>query len=250
MNSRLSSRKVLWNMLIQLFSFSILSIPASSSEFGLVGKMIEYPTSHYSYLGIYPTQVPDGKMYYWSRKRDSKNPGDYFMTPDRAESAVLTNSEFLEIKKLLSQNVYDYYFDDFAINNIKGYEYTFADSNIWRREYYLRYTSGDTIYVISGWLGKFFSFYRAVPGDFRYDENDLRREVKKITPTSIKTNNDSFKRIDEDMNYLLEYIDKPNKMRIRNYLFYARFEYGVSGEKGKTYNLIEITKFIDKEVIP
>jgi hypothetical protein len=250
MKRQLFTNKAIWTIIGQLLLFSLQPVYAGESEFRLVGPISTYARSQERYLGIFPISAPDGSMSYWSRDRDSRHPGDYFFTPESADSTSLTDTEFSEIESLLLKNVYDSYYDDFVLENLTGYEYTFADSAIWRRDYHVCYARRDTIYVISGWLGKFLSFYRAVPGDSRHDIDELQNQVKLLSPSYRKTKEKSFKQIDEEINYFLEYVDKPNKMRIRNYQIDAGFRYGVSGDIEKKYNLIEITKFIDPEVIP
>ncbi len=242
--------KSIWLIITLILSPCLQPLIAEQHHFRLVGPISTYSTSQERYLGIFPIAVPDGSMSYWSRDRDPKHPGDYFFMPEFADSTTLTDTEFLEMENLLRQNVYDSYYDDFVLENLTGYEYTFADSAVWRREYHVRYARGDTIYVISGWLGKFFCFYRVVPGDFRYDATNLQKEAEKISPSFMIAKEEAFMRIEEEINYFLEYVDKPNKMRVRNYQINAGFRYGVSGDRGKKYNLIEITKFIDPEVMP
>jgi hypothetical protein len=250
MKRQLFTNKAIWTIVGQLLLFSLQPVYAGDNEFRLVGPVSGYSSSHRGYLGIYPAAIADGSMQYWIRDRDSRHPGDYFLWPHGADSTSLANIEFSEMENLLRQTVYDSYYDDFVRESLSGHEYTFADSAVWRREYYVKYARGDTVYVISGWLGKFLSFYRAVPVDFRYDIKELQNQVKLLSPSYRKTKEKSFMQIDEEINYFLEYVDKPNKMRVRNYQIDAGFRYGVSGDRVKKYNLIEITKFIDPEVIP
>ena len=250
MKRQLFTNKAIWIIIGQLLLFFLQPVYAGENEFRLVGPVSLHSSSHERYLGIYPISGPDGSMSYWIRDRDSRHPGDYFFRPELADSTSLTDTEFLEMENLLRQNVYASYYDDFVLENLTGCEYTFADSAVWRREYHVCYARGDTIYVISGWLGKFLSFYRAIRGDFRYDIDELQNQVKLLSPSYRNTKEKSFMRIDEEINYLLEYVDKPNRIRVRNYQIDAGFRYGVSGDIEKKYNLIEITKFIDPEVMP
>ncbi len=250
MKRQLFTNKAIWAIIGQLLLFSLQPVYAGDNEFRLVGPVSAYSSSHRGHLGINPASTADGSMQYWIRDRDSRHPGDYFLRPHGADSTSLTDTEFSEIESLLRQNVYDSYYDDLVLESLSGHEYTFADSAVWRREYYVRYARGDTIYVISGWLGKFLSFYRAVPADFRYDIDELQNQVKLLSPSYRKAKEKSFKQIDQEINYFLEYVDKQNKMRVRNYQINAGFRYGVSGDRGKKYNIIEITKFIDPEVMP
>jgi len=77
--------------------------------------------------------------------------------------------------------------------------------------------------------------------------------VKQISPTFKKADKNLFKTRNNEDNYFLEFIDKENMMRIRNYLINSSNITGLEKNMEsdlKTYNLIEITKFIDPEVIP
>lgn len=223
---------------------------AAMNGFRLVGPATAVSSSQERYLKIFPTQLVDCAVPFWARVKNPKYPGEYFIFPDGADSVAISKEEFKEINNLLSQNVYNSYYDDFVLDNIFGYRYTFIDSAVWRHEYYVSYARADTIFVISGWFGRFISFYKAVPGDFRYDIDDLQSEIEKISPSYVKTKAEQFKWIDEDINYFLEHLDKRNMMRIRNYQIDARFSYGISDDKLTKYNLIEITKFIDPEAMP
>ncbi|MEE9554299.1 MAG: hypothetical protein V3W18_08390 [candidate division Zixibacteria bacterium] len=223
---------------------------AIDSQFRLAGPVSGYSMSHDRYLGVLMRSSSSAFVEEWYRRSDPKLPGDYFIRPQGADSISLTDEEQAEIRELLEQNVNNKYYDQFVIESIAGYQYSIADSLIPRREYYLKYAREDTVFAISGWLGKFFSFYKVVPGDFRYDTVELQIEASKISSSYRSAKRESFRQLDDEYNYLLEYIDRPNKMRIRNYQIGVRFSYGVSDDQAQTYNLIEITKFIDPEVIP
>jgi hypothetical protein len=222
---------------------------AAQDDFRLVGPIGSYSTSQERYLGIYPVPIAL-KIPHWVRNKNTKLPGDYFQPPLGADTTALNDAEFSEIESLLVENIYSAFYDDFVLQNTAGYEYTLEDSAVTRREYHISYARGDTIYVISGWLGKFFSFYRAIPGDFRYDAGELQREIRKISLSYQEAKDNAFRSIQEEYNYLLEYVDVPNKMRVRNYQIDAQFTFGVPGNKERRYNLIEITKFIDPEAMP
>ncbi len=244
-------------VVLVIILLATLSIPAFTEEakFEVVERAREKYGIHDGYLGLVPFPVPDGKFQYWVRQRFPKTPGDYFTWPIGGDSASLQKSEYSEIQETLGSSVDSAYYDDFILNNLNGYEYTIGEGrrkeSVYRREYHIYYALGDTIYVISGWLGKFLSFYRAIPGEFRYDADELNAQVKELSSAYRMTDKSSFKRIDDKGNYLLEYVDRENMMRVRNYLIYGTFILAGSetGESRK-YNLIEITKFIDKEVMP
>ncbi len=250
MKRRFFTNKAIWIIIGQLLLFSLQPVYAGESEFRLVGPIRIYSRSQQIYLGIFPSSIASIGVQDWARGENPESPADYFRSPEGADTTNFTDAEFSEIESLLTRNIRATYYDDFVLENLTGYEFTMGDSGVWRRECYVKYARGDTVYVLSGWLGKFLSFYRAVPGDFRYDATNLQKEVEKISPSFMIAKEKAFKRIDEEINYFLEYVDKPNKMRIRNYQIYARFMYGVSGDREKKYNLIEITKFIDPEVMP
>lgn len=239
-------------VLMLWFSINLLqSSVAADSELKIIKRPLEGYTLHIHYLTPYQFPMPDGNMQDWIRQRFPKTPGDYFREPDGADTTTIIDREFSEVRELLTENVYNSFYDDFILENLDGYEYTMGKGSVHRREYHIYYARGDTIYVISGWLGKFLSFYRAVPGNFRYDIDELQNQVELISPSYRKTKGKSFKQIDEERNYLLEYVDKENMMRVRNYLVDATFIFDDT-RQGETlkYNLIEVTRFIDEDVIP
>jgi len=250
MRKLLKKNKFNWIVIVQLLICTIKPALGEEAEFRIVEPLMAMSYSQLKYLGILPSQRVDGRVPFWARVRHPKHPGQYFNWPDGANSMSVENSERAELESLLRQNVRDTYYNRYVLENVSGYEYTFDDSVVWRREYFVSYAKGDTIYVIAGWLGKFFCFCRAVPGDFRYDARDLQKEIVKISPSWGIAKENSFTHIDEEFNYLLEYIDKSSKMRVRNYQIDAVFRSDKPSEKERKYNLIEITKFIDPEVIP
>jgi hypothetical protein len=54
----------------------------------------------------------------------------------------------------------------------------------------------------------------------------------------------------DSLNYLLEYVDKEKMFRIRNYLIKATLPPASPDAPESYHNLIEVTKFYDKEAIP
>jgi hypothetical protein len=239
---------------ISILSLLLLAVGVSVAEQGnsiLVSRAFETCFRHIRYLGMYPTPMSDGKMEFWIRSRLPEAPGDYFRCPEKADTTTLTDSDYSQVVHLLEDNIPRRFYDSYVLAHVIGYEYTMAKGSIHRREYYVSYARGDTIYVISGWLGKFLSFYRAIPGDFRYEVSQLQAEVQKLVLSYRETKEDSYKKIDEEKNYFLEYINRENMLRVRNYLVDATFIFDDSRQAAKTtYNVIEITKFIDPEVMP
>jgi hypothetical protein len=116
----------------------------------------------------------------------------------------------------------------------------------------VRYSQGDTIYVISGWIGKFLSFYRAVPGITKYDLRDLQENVSRLAAFDIQIPEEAYDKSSHDSCYFIEYVSREKMARIRCY--HVSEEVGVDTTANRLITnprtLIEITKFIDKEVMP
>ena len=224
---------------------------AAESSFEIVKRAMESGGLHMHYILSHAYPMPDGKMLSTVRQRSPYTPGDYFLWPIGADTITLSEQERSEIREQLKDNIRPSFYDDLVLQHLNAYQYMIDRGSIQRREYYISYARGDTIYVISGWLGKFLSFYRAIPGNFRYDASQLQDEVGTLSVSYRKTKDDLFKRIDEEKEYFLEYVDRENMMRVRNYLVDATFIFDDSTQGRMTrYNLIEITKFIDPEVMP
>lgn len=228
--------------------------------------------TEYGFLGINPPAVPAiPQVNSVIRQADNKYPGDYFRSPKGASKIILRIDELNEISNTAKSFIDTAYFNDFVFENLRGYAYTLYNhidvrgkdslggntfrievDTFYRREYHVRYASGDTVFVISGWLGKFLSFYRAIPGDFKYTVDQFQNEVKKLSPVYVATDKNNFRDESSNGGYFYEYIDRTKMTRIRNYFVtdYMIFDEATKKPYNKQYNLIEITKFIDKEVIP
>jgi hypothetical protein len=244
-----SGRKCL---LVFSITIGLMGYPiAAESPFEIVKRAMEAGGLHRRYVLPHAYPMTYGKVMESVRQKSPYTPGDYSLWPIGADTITLNEQQRSEISEQLNENIRLSFYDDFVLQHLHGYEYTIGSDSIQRREYYVSYARGDTIYVISGWLGKFLSFYRAIPGDFRYDTSQLQNEVGKLSPSYRETKDDSFKRIDEEKDYFLEYLDRDNMMRVRNYLVDATFIFDDSRQGTmKKYNLIEITKFIDPEAMP
>jgi hypothetical protein len=176
--------------------------------------------------------------------------GDYYRSPMGAEIISLDAGEKEMIKKLLSENIKPQYYDSLVTSNITGYHYRFERQNEERREYFVRYAIADTVFVISGWLGKLFSFYIALPGWIDYDENQLQEIISDLTKNRIELEKMPDKKQISDP-YFIEYVDRANMLRIRNYHVRELIEMGnVSQFSSRDRTLIEITRFLDKEATP
>jgi hypothetical protein len=193
------------------------------------------------------------------RDPDIRYPGDYFWPPDGllqnkdAEStlkAQLTVNEIDTVRKFLKYNFPTEFSGSATLLSLKGYAYNFPGPGGPRREAYTMFTEGDTVYVVSGWLGKFLSFYRVVPGDSRLTVPQLMKQLEILTPLAKEIKEGSFKHVSDSLNYLLEYVDKDKMFRVRNYLMKTVLPPDPPVGKEKFYNLIEITKFYDKGAVP
>jgi len=217
----------------------------------LISKQESYGNPCSAILGSRPMlPVPDGGVHF--RSRDSSHPGDYYRFPQGAETTSLTPDEFSEISNGLRSFIDSSYYDSYVVSNLTGFSYEMAGGKVKRREYHVRYVKGDTTYVISGWLGKFLSFYKVVPGNIKYTVDELQQEGRKISPAFVRAGQEHFRKIIDEWKYFIEYIDKERLIRIRTYIIEEvtsqPSEYG-SGSL-KPLSLIEITKFLDPEVIP
>ena len=78
-------------------------------------------------------------------------------------------------------------------------------------------------------------------------------EAKKLSPLVKFDNKSRFIEKQNDVIYFAEYLNREQKFRVRNYQIvkYTKDEAEAKEyPKGKYYNLIEITKFLDKEAMP
>jgi hypothetical protein len=181
-----------------------------------------------------------------------KWPGVYYLSPKGAYAISLSKDEYDSVITLLNATIDSTYHGYSAVRHLGGYYYEMDHGRIKRRENYLRYINGDTIFVISGLPGKFLNFYRAVPDTIPYTISQLQEEVRKLCPGFIAGPKDAFTQSYHGYEYFLEYIDKKNMMRIRcTFVNEGKAEWVRDRwVGGKYYNLIEITKFIDPAVMP
>ncbi|HBC45441.1 MAG TPA: hypothetical protein DEO84_00130 [candidate division Zixibacteria bacterium] len=191
------------------------------------------------------------------RQPSIQYPGDYFYPPDSyifpqfipTDIIVKMSPSEIEVaNKFLSEDIYPILSDSIVISSLK--EYSYDCPNAYHIEPYTMLSDADTVYVVSGWLGKFLSFYRVVPGDKRLTIPDLMNQLEKLTPLSKQIEIKKFRTESDSSNYLLEYVDKDKMFRIRNYLIKATLPPDSSDAPESYHNLIEVTKFYDKEAIP
>jgi hypothetical protein len=207
-----------------------------------------------AFIGVPPSYM---------RRANLKAPGDYFRSPEGINSNTLSQDEINIITNILKPLIKNIFYDQFVLDSLKGYQYHLYSDSIMREDFFIRYSQGDTIYVISGWVGKFLSFYRAVPGIIKYDHDALQKEIFKIAVESIYIPQEIFNKAPMgdplifsktgEKPYFIEYVDKEKMIRVRCYQISE--EIPKPGQESSPFNstprtLIEITKFLDKDVMP
>jgi hypothetical protein len=180
------------------------------------------------------------------------HPGDYYRSPLGAARLPLEINDRQEIVHNISSIVRKEFYDSAIVSSVLGYKYKLHAEEIERREYYLRYSLADTIYVISGWVGKFLSFYRAVPGHIKYNFKEIQVAVSQLAARDIQISKDAFEKSSRNNPYFIEYIDKYKMIRVRCYHIseIVGFDEKINNFITNPFTLIEITKFIDKEAMP
>ena len=240
-----------------VLTFGIAS-SKSSLQFAPYNSLRGYPLSpiHAAYLKIGGIPLSTG-LNFLIRQPVPTFPGDYFRPANAGIGNNLQDihsefsiSEREEVKRFLNSNVF---FDTSEIEmllNLTCFAYDIRGNH--RREAYGMFVDSDTVYVISGWLGKFMSYYRVVPGDFRLTTSEFIEELDKITPLAknLEGKEKTFHNEADSTNYLHEYIDRDGMFRVRNYLMKTVLPPSPPVGPEQYYNLIEITKFYDKEAIP
>jgi hypothetical protein len=229
--------------------------PTSFQQYFVPHNPLSFPIQM-NYLKMGTTQQTT-QFRFFIRQGSSKYPGDYFYPPDafipkefisRNLHTTLAFSEIESIADFLKENILPSFSDSLILSSFKGYAFEYPNGP--HREPYTMLADGDTVYVISGWLGKFLSFYRVVPGDFRFTVPELMDKLNKLTTLAKKIDEKGFRHESDSLNYLWEYVDKNNMFRIRNYLIKATLPPDPPDSPAIFYNLIEITKFYDKGVMP
>jgi hypothetical protein len=251
-------RKILFWFLLAVLSYSNLysgqSVISNYYKYMQWHNPMHFPP-HRMYLRL-ATYSLSTQFYFCIRQGSSAYPGDYFYPPDafspRDSSmkifSTLTKDEILSISNFLKDNFNSVLSYTSIISSLKCYDFDYPTGH--HREPYTMLTDADTIYVISGWLDKFLSFYRVVPGDKRLTIPELMKELEKITPLSKEIDQKKFRTESDSVNYLIEYVDKVKRFRVRNYLMKATLPPDAPDALESYHNLIEVTKFIDKGMIP
>ncbi len=227
--------------------------------------------THYSFYkenAIWPTyrtylmlmEIPQRtQLHGLIRQSNDEYPGDYFWPPnallstnpeDDGYNSPLDIAEKSTIAAFLARYVSPRYSDSLIITSLQGYFYVFPNGP--RREFYTMFADSDTVFVVSGILGKFMSFYRAVPGDFRLSPDQFLTQVRGISSITdgLKIAEGDFTKKDDPDNYFLQYIHKQALIRLRNYQLEAVLPpAGPESRTPRKYNLIEITKIVDRSII-
>ena len=187
-----------------------------------------------------------------NRSRNPLWPGVFYLKPQSAYAISLSEDEYHDLTTLLKATIDSSYHGYSVLRHLGGYYYEMNHGKIKRREYHIRYTKGDTIFVISGWPGKFLNFYRAVPDTIKYSVAKLQEEVGKLCPKYAAGPEHEFTQSYDGYQYFLEYIDRNNMMRIRCIFINEGSAEWVKNKwvSGEYYNLIEITRFIDQNTMP
>lgn len=176
--------------------------------------------------------------------------GDYYRNPLNAPKGIISREEKGLVWNFLKDNIKAANYDSMILENISVFEYKLDKEEIPRRDCFLRYSEADTIYVISGWIGKFFSFYKAVPEIHKYKLSELNERISEIATFNIKIPKDAYEKYSKDNTYFIEYIDRERMLRIRCYHISEQRKGQASAFVSDPYTLIEITRFIDKEMVP
>jgi hypothetical protein len=252
----MNNSKIRMTITVFITAIAIAYSQENPERFNLLNddrSLIEMRNVHTGFLGLgvtYPLVEPVPNPL---RAPKLNAPGDYFRHPAGADEMRLTDTDKREIERALNTIVSPRYYDLYILDNLTGYEYQLLEGKVSRREYYVKYGGGDTVYVISGLLGEFLSFYRAIPGEFRLSIDQLKAAAKELSPAAEFDDNDRFVEMENDQIYFVEYVDKDKMLRVRNYqvVKYAQDEAEAKEfPKGRYYNLIEITRFLDKEAMP
>ena len=224
---------------------------AVEAEFTLIIEPLNIysPTKQ---LGLFLNRENLNNIPILIRQENNIAPGDYYRYPKGAKPISLPQTSRTEILSLLENTIKDNYYDSTLLISTRGYSYFLSEDSLVRNEYHLRYSLGDTIYVVSGWLGKFLSFYRAIPGIQKYDYDTLNRKISELAAFDIQVPKEIYEKSSKDAPYFIEFVDRDKMTRVRCYHVTEIISFGQSFEDRTTrqLTLIEVTRFLDKEMMP
>ncbi len=192
-------------------------------------------------------------------------PGDYFWPAFAGYPSSLGLPQFkleqldAEEKQSLVRFLKEYFPEKFhisaLIDSIRTYTYGCYSGD--RHEFYLMLSEGDTIYVISGWFGKFMSLFQAVPSNKILTPADFIKQIKEIAPALRKSKlSDSLVSVDNyvygergDTTFFMQAYDPVNRMWFRNYPTKLVLPPADPAKgKEKPYNIIEISQIYDEVI--
>jgi hypothetical protein len=180
----------------------------------------------------------------------NKIAGNYYLSPLNIRKSIIRPDELKSIWDFLYNNINTQYFDSAIITQIGVFEYKMANDPIPRRDIFLRYSNADTIFVLSGWFDKFISFYRTVPGFHKYKLQELNSVINSLSSLNIKIPKKVFNDCSKDSTYFIEYVDRDRMLRVRCYHIAEQRNGQDNSSIMDPYTLIEITRFLDKEMVP
>ena len=235
---------------LALTILSIISSISCAAEFALNPEPVNI-NSPIQQLGI--NMVPEliETPPSWIRQSLYKSyAGDYYRSPFPIPKSIIKEDEKISAWTFLNDGIKPANYDSSIFNNICAYEYKLLNEDAPRRDIFLRYSKADTIYVLSSWSGKFISFYRSVPRFSKYNLDELNKNIAQISRLDIKIPTEIYEHCSRDIPYFIEYVDKVKMLRIRCYHISEQRMNGEVQYSDGPYTLIEITRFLDKEMVP
>lgn len=200
-----------------------------------------------------PCQVSD-----LVRSANTVLPGDFFWPSTIYSDDMAIKRITPEEKKQIALFLKDYFPEKFQdstlIDSAQSFTYRcmYTPDSV-RHEFYLMLSEGDTIYVISGWFGKFMSLFRASPYDKRLTPADFIAQAIQIAPRIRKLSlSDQMVKVDtgqawEEKTYFLQAYEISNHLWLRHYpISVVLPPDNPKSAKEKVYNLIEISKIYDQ----
>jgi hypothetical protein len=231
--------------------FLLLSVNYSSASDFVINPEPINVNSPLDQLGI--NMIPpliDNPPNWIRQKLHGSYLGDYYRSPGPIPESVIKEEEKVSAWNFLKEDINALNYDSAIFSNISAYEYKLFNEELPRRDIFLRFSKADTVYVISGWVGKFISFYRSIPKYYKYDLNELNENISELSKMDIKIPPEIYEQCSKNNPYFIEYVDHAEMLRVRCYHIYEErmnidtlFAYG-------PYTLIEITRFLDKEMVP
>jgi hypothetical protein len=193
----------------------------------------------------------------WQRNAEHKTPGDYFCPPE-SQPRLIDEST----RKNISQSYFNILVnppDTTFIRELHWYSdtltYKWLNITEIRSEFFLRFTDGKCVYVISGWWPNFIKIYKAFPGNSRISLDSLIMETNALLKSPLNIAKTKFSDISDGKYFLVE--SKSNDFMVRYYNIKAYISdlYLAYSKKrppmfSPWYSIIEITYYLNKDFIP